>query len=241
MKAAPRGILALLLLSACSSPSPKVVDAQELAGRRLYQQLTLAHEHFDSMEVMLLMLERHEDRSRVLRLLDLSPGQRVADVGAGIGYFTFPMAQQVGPGGRVDAVDIQQRPLEVLAGRSRNRAINPYDNVHTALGHEDDLGFPAATFDRILVAHLDVLLYPDPLEDTRRFLASCVRALKPGGRLLAVQYATPGHYSSLEAITDKFIQAGLVSSHQEWDDTWNTWYLVFQRRGVGRSAPGRGE
>src|SRR5205085_4673993 len=51
--------------------------------------------------------EAEEAPSKLLRLLKLKPGMTLADIGAGSGYLTFPMARMVAPGGKVYAVDIQ--------------------------------------------------------------------------------------------------------------------------------------
>jgi len=45
---------------------------------------------------------------RIVQLLDLAPGMRVLDVGAGVGRFSIPIAAKVGPNGDVVALDIQQ-------------------------------------------------------------------------------------------------------------------------------------
>src|SRR5260370_10657098 len=55
---------------------------------------------------------------RIVQLLDLGPGMRVLDVGAGIGRFSIPVAARVGPNGEVVALDIQQEMLESLAKRA---------------------------------------------------------------------------------------------------------------------------
>ena len=55
--------------------------------------------------------EQEERSSLMLKALALKPGEVVADIGAGSGYFTFPLARKVGPTGKVYAVDIQPEML----------------------------------------------------------------------------------------------------------------------------------
>src|SRR5438067_2494885 len=63
--------------------------------------------------------EKEERTDQLLKVLDLKPGMAVADVGAGSGYFTFPMARMVGPKGKVLAVDIQDEMLDLIRKRSK--------------------------------------------------------------------------------------------------------------------------
>src|SRR3954453_22122191 len=60
---------------------------------------------------------REERTDRLLQALALKPGEVVADVGAGSGYFTFPMARKVGPRGKVYAVDVQKEMLSIIRRR----------------------------------------------------------------------------------------------------------------------------
>src|SRR5262249_39351418 len=58
--------------------------------------------------------EAEEAPSMLIRALKLKPGQVVADIGAGSGYLTLPMAKLVAPKGKVYAVDIQQEMLDII-------------------------------------------------------------------------------------------------------------------------------
>src|SRR5688572_7860268 len=57
----------------------------------------------------------------VIQSLDIASGSRVADLGAGGGYFTFPLAQAVGPEGKVYAVDIDDRSLHAIRQEAAKR------------------------------------------------------------------------------------------------------------------------
>jgi FkbM family methyltransferase len=111
--------------------------------------------------------------------LPLQPDSVVADIGAGTGYFSFPMAQRV-PEGRVLAVDIQPEMLEIIAQR---RAETGIDNVETVLGTVSDPGLPKAGVDLILLVDAyHEFSYP---AEMGRAMAE---ALKPGGVLVLIEY-----------------------------------------------------
>jgi precorrin-6B methylase 2 len=124
--------------------------------------------------------EREERTDLLLAELALKPGMVVADVGAGTGYIARRMATQVVPAGVVYAVDVQPemiRLLEALAAQAKLAQIKP------VLGAVDDVRLPAASID--LAIMVDVY---HELEFPREVLASIVRALKPGGRVVFVEY-----------------------------------------------------
>ncbi len=124
--------------------------------------------------------EAEERTDLLLAGLKLTPGETVADLGAGSGYFSWRIAKEVGEKGTVLAVDIQPEMLEVLA---RNMARRGVKNVKPVLGTNTDPGLPAGTVDLILM--VDVYHEFDrPYEMTE----SMLRGLKPGGRLVFVEY-----------------------------------------------------
>ena len=124
--------------------------------------------------------EEEERPSRLMSALELQPGQTVADVGAGSGYFTRRLAESVGPQGRVYATDIQP---EMLALLRTNMTLHGFTNVVTILGTPKDPHLPTNALDLILL--VDVYHECEfPFEMT----AGMVRALKPGGRLVLVEY-----------------------------------------------------
>jgi len=125
---------------------------------------------------------QEEERTDVLlEALALKPGEVVADIGAGSGYFSWRMAQQVGAGGVVHAVDIQQEMLDILMSQMRRRKVG--EIVRPVLGTVQDPKLPAGAVDTILL--VDVYHEFDfPYEMTQ----AMIRALKPGGRLVLVEY-----------------------------------------------------
>ena len=116
----------------------------------------------------------------MLDALELRPGEVVADLGAGSGYFTFRMAPKVGDTGKVLAVEIQEAMLNTL--RTRAAAMKA-TNVEVVQGTESDPHLPAAGVDVVLVVDVyHELAYPFEVMTKVR------KALKPGGRVVFVEY-----------------------------------------------------
>lgn len=106
-------------------------------------------------------------------------GDRVIDIGAGMGYFSIPLGSLVGLGGRVTAIDIQPPMLSALVRRARRAGVS--ESVHTYLATPDSLGeHPPADF---VLAFWMVHEVPDQ----RAFLTEIRRMLKPAGRFLLVE------------------------------------------------------
>ena len=124
--------------------------------------------------------EREEQPDRVVASLRIPRGATVIDLGAGVGYFTWRLAKQVGPHGKVIAVDIQSQMLDMLSENMRKRRIN---NVETILGTPSDPRLAEDSADlALLVDVYHELAYP------AKIMASVRRALRPGGRLAIVEY-----------------------------------------------------
>jgi ubiquinone/menaquinone biosynthesis C-methylase UbiE len=130
-------------------------------------------------------LERAErvDEERpdlLIAALELTPGMSIADIGAGTGYYAWRIAQRVGAGGTVYAVDVQPEMLKLLEQQMSRRGVS---NVKALLGTRTDPGLPAGSIDLALM----VDVYHE-LEYPYEMLAAIVRALKPGGRLAFVEF-----------------------------------------------------
>jgi predicted methyltransferase len=127
----------------------------------------------------------HEQRpADVIRTMGLRDGDVVADVGAGTGYFTRPMARAVAPSGTVYAVDIQP---EMIALLERNVEKAGLTNVVAVLGTGDDPKLPRASLDWILL----VDVYHE-LQQPKAMLARMREALKPTGKVALIEYRLEG-------------------------------------------------
>jgi ubiquinone/menaquinone biosynthesis C-methylase UbiE len=124
--------------------------------------------------------EDEEQPSKAIKALGIKPGQTVADVGAGSGYYTVRLAKQVGPIGRVFATDIQPEMLSLLRKRLTRERL---DNVELVQATETDPRLPAGQLDLILMVDVYHEL-ARPQEVLRRLRA----ALKPDGRLVLIEF-----------------------------------------------------
>ena len=123
--------------------------------------------------------EAEEKPAILIENLGLDPGDAVADIGAGTGYFTFRIAPQV-PDGTVYAVDIQPEMLEMLNEREAELGL---DNVEPVLGEIDDPKLPAGSVDLALM----IDAYHE-FSHPREMMTGLVEALKPGGRVALIEY-----------------------------------------------------
>lgn len=124
--------------------------------------------------------EKEEAPTKLMAALKIQPGQSVADIGSGSGYFTFKLCKEVGEKGKVYAVDIQQEMLDFLEKKAKESKVA---NIVSVLGKEDDPKLPADTIDLILM--VDVYHeFNYPYEMT----AAMVKSLKTGGRIAFVEY-----------------------------------------------------
>jgi ubiquinone/menaquinone biosynthesis C-methylase UbiE len=123
--------------------------------------------------------ESEERPNRLIHALGLKPGDVVADIGAGTGYFSFRIAPLV-PQGKVIAVDIQPEMLGMIEDKQRANGIR---NVEPWLGAIDDPKLAPASVDLVLM----VDVYHE-FSHPREMMTAIVRALKPGGRVALVEY-----------------------------------------------------
>jgi len=124
--------------------------------------------------------EREERTDLLINNLPLQAGEVAADLGAGTGYFSLPMASRVGPSGRVLAVDIQAEMLQIISERLERDGIS---NVDTILATETDPRLPAESVDMLLMVDAyHEFAYP------REVMQGVVRGLRPGGRVVLVEY-----------------------------------------------------
>lgn len=124
--------------------------------------------------------EEEEQPNELIRLLDLKPGQSVADIGAGSGYFTWRMAHKVATAGRVFANDLQPEMLTILR---TNMGRHQATNVVAVQGSSTNVNLPAASLDLALL----VDVYHE-CDHPKEIIASLCEALKDGGRLVLVEY-----------------------------------------------------
>jgi ubiquinone/menaquinone biosynthesis C-methylase UbiE len=124
--------------------------------------------------------EQEERTDLLIAAMELKPGEIVADIGAGSGYFSWRMAKAIEPKGKVLAVEIQQEMLDLL---QRNMARRKVSNVVSILGTTSDPKLPEAGVDTILL----VDVYHE-FDEPFAMLGAITRSLKKGGRIVWVEF-----------------------------------------------------
>jgi predicted methyltransferase len=146
--------------------------------------------------------------ARVVEALALAPGDRVADLGAGGGYFTFRLADAVGPGGRVYAVDVDSSMTEHIRKRAEKEG---RANVEAVLAEPDDAKLPAGGIDLVLTVNTY-----HHLADRSAYFARLRPALRGRARVAVVEYrpesgwfgTTSSHATAPEEIEREMTAAG---------------------------------
>ncbi len=174
----------------------------------------------------------------VMDALRVAPGSRVADIGAGSGYFTFHLANRVGPSGRVYAVDILPTALTEI---DRRAAASGLTQITTVLGAVDDSRLPPQSLDVILVVNTyhELSMYD-------AMMRGLWRGLKPGGLLGIIDCeALPGesqasyarhHRIPSAVVREEAVRNGLrflrnelgfIDPNAPWYAYW--YFLIFER------------
>ena len=129
------------------------------------------------------------------RVLAPRPGERMLEIGPGIGHHALPTARALGAGGRLDVLDLQPAMLEDLKARAARQGIA---NIVASEGNAERLPYPDATFD---AAYLITVLGEIPHPDVA--LRELARVVKRGGRIVAGElfldpdYVSPARMRSL--------------------------------------------
>ena len=174
--------------------------------------------------------EREERTDLLLAALALRPGMVVADIGAGTGYLSRRMAPALMPGGKVLAVDVQPEMVRLLQAGVKSSGLT---QIEPRLGAVDDVKLPAATVDlAIMVDVYHELAFPHEV------MSSLMKALKPGGRLVFVEYKAEDDrvpIKPLHKMSEAQIKREAAAFALDWERTVSTlpWQhvVVFRKRG----------
>ncbi|MGD8239407.1 MAG: class I SAM-dependent methyltransferase [Armatimonadota bacterium] len=156
--------------------------------------------------------DQWQQPAQVMAELHLRPGNVVADVGCGRGYFLFRFAEAVGDEGKVLGVDISERALDAARERAQEQDVT---NVEFVLSEPTDTKLQPDSVD---VACICMVLHHVPTDQQQPLLGSVAKSLKPGGYLYVIDVKqgveTPfrwhGEQLPREELTQKATAAGLT-------------------------------
>jgi ubiquinone/menaquinone biosynthesis C-methylase UbiE len=146
---------------------------------------------------------------RVIASLDVEPGDTVADIGAGDGYFTFRLAEAVGPDGSVFAVEVNDELVDRLRRKARDEN---YASVQAVKGEFDDPLLPDGELDLVFLCNSY-----HHIKNRPEYFARLRNDLKPGGRVAIidmkisalVRLTVPaGHWTTVETMQQEMQEAG---------------------------------
>ncbi len=174
--------------------------------------------------------DREERIDLLLASLALKPGMVVADIGAGTGYLSRRMAPAVMPGGKVWAVDVQPQMISLLEAGAKRSGLT---QIEARLAAVDDVRLPAGSIDlAIMVDVYHELAYPYEV------MTSVMKALKPGGRVVFVEYKAEDPevpIKRLHKMSEAQIKREAAAFALDWERTVSTlpWQhvVIFRKRG----------
>lgn len=172
---------------------------------------------------------------RVVEALEIAPGERVADLGAGGGYFTFRLAHAVGPEGRVYAVDVDAGMLEHIDEEARERGLR---NVVPILAAPDDPRLPDQGIDLVFSSNTY-----HHLEDRADYFRRVREEdLRPRGRVAILdfregEWPLAAHATPAEVIREEMRVAGFRLERAP-DFLERQHFLVFRPEASATEAPG---
>ncbi len=221
------GLLAVALLAALAAPLNADEPSVAPGINRYYenpnwQQWVYAFERPGR--------EIYERRKDIVAATGIKPGMVVADIGAGTGLFTRLFAHEVGPQGKVYAVDISQTFVRNIMRTARAQGL---DNVEGVVNSPKEVSLPKESIDIAFICdtyhHFE---YP------KSMMKSVRRALRPGGRLIVVDFrripgrSSPwvmGHVRAGEDAVIREIQAREFRFVEEKPLLRTNYYLVFEK------------
>jgi ubiquinone/menaquinone biosynthesis C-methylase UbiE len=152
-------------------------------------------------------------RQRLRSVLEPAAGERILEVGPGTGYYALPVARWLGPGGRLDVLDIQQEMLDHTLRRAASEGIA---NIAGQRADARDMPYEDDAFD---AAYLVTVLGEIP--DQEAALRELRRVVKPGGRIVVGELFGDPHMVTARALRDRAAATGLEVERKLGGPLWH--------------------
>ena len=209
------GLVGMLVLL-CVRPAALVEDPEAAALRRLGQgllhQAVVAYDPpvaQGSKGVEVTLEERGaEEPERVMELLALQPGMTAVDLGCGCGFYTLPMAREVGSEGRVVAVELNPDGLACVRARVEAGECPGCGPIRTVLGEPEDPKLDEGSVDLVLMANLDFYAFEEMLPVNRQLISAVHPARRPRGGGGGLPAKPPVHGAEARFVYRNFQTAG---------------------------------
>jgi arsenite methyltransferase len=149
---------------------------------------------------------------QIIQTLSLKPGQMIADIGSGGGYYTLRFAQEVGKTGKVYAVDTNKEFLEFIRKQATEQGVS---NITTLLSSSEHPELPKHTLDYIFLRNVT-----HHLSNRVDYFQRLKETFKPNGKLVIIEYDGRGgffrfqkrhrHFIPQDVLLEEMKQAGYV-------------------------------
>ena len=170
---------------------------------------------------------------QIIEMLDLAPQMSVADFGCGSGHYVIGAAKKVGKSGRVYAIDIQQEMLSFVRSKAQMAGLSNVETIWTDLEMPDATRLKENTVDLVIISNI---LFQ--AENKNQVMKEALRILKPGGRLVVIEWNIGEEKSKLGPPMDARIspqnakmlsEEGGFSFVKEFDPGEHHYGLIFKK------------
>lgn len=155
---------------------------------------------------VLFLPRTFQSADRLQTILQPRPGERLLEIGPGVGIHALPIAAALAPDGILDVLDVQREMLDDLMRRAGKAGIG---NLRAEVGDAERLPYPDSSFD---AAYLISVLGEVPAEQTA--LRELHRVLKPGGRLVVGEIVADPDFISARTLKERTAAAGFTFDRQ---------------------------
>ncbi len=162
-------------------------------------QMEKAAQTYDALMKRMTFGRERELRETTVSLAGVKPGDCVLEVGCGTGTLTLAAKRRAGPSGKVFGIDV----IPVMIELSQRKAALAEEEITYQLASIADIPFPANTFDVVMCSFM---IFHMSEKVRQKGVAEIFRVLKPQGRLLVLDSATPTR-SALKALV-KMVSGG---------------------------------